>query len=76
MYRQVGVFSQQLENIDLLAADVQWLVRSLEQFNDTASRRIRAMQGPQSETDHWILQPDVQQDTGGVWGIVEVSSIH
>lgn len=31
VYRQVGVFSQQLENIDLLPTDVQWLVRLLEQ---------------------------------------------
>ena len=31
VYRQVGVFSQQLENIDLLPVDVQWLVRLLEQ---------------------------------------------
>jgi hypothetical protein len=30
VYRQVGVFSQQLENIDLLPTDVQWLVRLLE----------------------------------------------
>lgn len=29
------------------------------------------MQGPQAKKDRWILRPDVQKGTGGVWSTVE-----